>query len=356
MQPARRSDDNFFVISLKQSMEQDAEQMFHATLDSYHAALDTVGEAATEACPPVGEDLREALRKLGVDLTQTGSATKVQETTRAIQDQLKSWAQRASHVFEQGTFGMQEVLLMAGTAAEQVGDRDKRHTRQFTEFTDRLQATSELSDLVAMRQSLGQHSADLKNYVAQMVKDSEATIAHLRSQIARYESKLDEMEQIALQDPLTGLSNRRKVERQIEARIRAEQVFSVISLDLNGFKALNDTYGHLAGDDLLQQFATELRTAFRSHDVIGRVGGDEFVVLVDGDLSLAGAGLERIRRWVNGGYAVKGNPNAPKVKVSAAAGAAQRNPGESMRDILSRADAAMYADKPAASVASRASS
>ena len=108
----------------------------------------------------------------------------------------------------------------------------------------------------------------------------------------------------------------------------------MISLDLNDFKKLNDTYGHLAGDDLLKQFATELRTVFRSHDVIGRVGGDEFIVLVDGDLSVANARLERIRRWVNGSYAVKDNPDAPKVNVTAAVGAAQWNPGESMRDIL----------------------
>ena len=133
------------------------------------------------------------------------------------------------------------------------------------------------------------------------------------------------------------------------------QGFSVISLDLNGFKKLNDTYGHLAGDDLLKQFAAELRTVFRSHDVIGRVGGDEFIVLVDSDLSVASARLERIRRWVNGSYAIAGNPSAPKVKVTAAAGAAQWNPGESMRDILERADAAMYADKPSAHAAGRAS-
>jgi diguanylate cyclase (GGDEF)-like protein len=159
------------------------------------------------------------------------------------------------------------------------------------------------------------------------------------------------MEHIASQDPLTGLVNRRIVERHIETRIRAAQVFSLISLDLNGFKKLTDTYGHLAGDDLLKQFATELRTVFRSHDVIGRVGGDEFVVLVDGDISVAKARLERIRRWVNGSYAVKGNSDAPKVKVGAAVGAAQWNPGETMRDILDRADAAMYADKSAAAAA-----
>lgn len=351
---ARRSGDVSEVISLKQSIEEDAEQLLRAALDSFHSAMDTVGEAAAQACPPAGENLHKSLRELSAALTSPGSATEVVETTRAIQDELKSWAQRAAGVFQRSSTEIQQVLLMAGTTAEQVGERDKRYTRRFTEFGERLQATSRLSDVAAIRQSLGQHTVDLRSCVAQMVKDSETTIAHLRSQIARYESKLEEMEQIALEDPLTGLSNRRKVERQIEARIRAALMFSVISLDLNGFKALNDTYGHLAGDDLLKQFATELRTVFRSHDVIGRVGGDEFVVLVDGDLSIANARMERIRRWVNGSYAVKGSPNAPKVKVTAAAGAAQWNPGESMRDILSRADAAMYADKPPAPIAIQA--
>ena len=273
------------------------------------------------------------------------SEVEVARITQAVQDALKSWAENAFRLFKQSTEEMQDVLLMAGTAAEQVGERDKRYTKRFTEFSERLQATSKLSDVTAIRQSLGQHTADLKSYVAQMVKDSDRTIAQLRAQIASYESRLEEMEHIASEDLLTGLFNRRKVERHIETRIRSAKVFSVISLDLNGFKKLNDTYGHLAGDDLLKQFATELRTVFRAHDIIGRVGGDEFIVLVDGDLAVATARLERIRRWVNGSYAVKSNPHAPKVNVTAAVGAAEWNAGESMRDVLGRADAAMYEDK-----------
>jgi diguanylate cyclase (GGDEF)-like protein len=244
---------------------------------------------------------------------------------------------------------------MAGTAAQQVGERDKRYSRRFTEFGDRLQATSRLGDVVVIRHALGQHSADLKSYVAQMVKDSEETIGQLRSQLANYEFRLEEMEHLATQDALTGLSNRRKVERQIEVRIRSGQTFSVISLDLNGFKQLNDTYGHLAGDDLLQQFAVELRTVFRSYDIVGRIGGDEFIALLDADISVANAKLDRIRNWVNGNYAVKGNPSASKVKVTAAAGAAQWSPGETMLELLKRADEAMYADKKSSAMARRAS-
>ena len=332
-------------------MEQDAEQLLRTALDSYHAALDTVGEAAAQACPPAGEGLQASLSKLSAALTRPVSALEVAGITQTVQNELKSWAEHASQLFQQSSGEIQEILLMAGTAASQVGERDRRYTKRLTEFGERLQATSKLSDLMTVRQSLGQHSADLKSYVAQMVKESDGTIAQLRAQIAAYESKLEEMEQVALQDPLTGLSNRRKVERQIETRIRSAQVFSVISLDLNGFKSLNDTYGHMAGDDLLKQFATELQTIFRPHDVVGRVGGDEFIVLVDADLPAANARLERIRRWVNGSYPVAENPDAPKVAVTAAAGAVQWIPGESMRDVLGRADAAMYSDKPRATPA-----
>jgi diguanylate cyclase (GGDEF)-like protein len=179
--------------------------------------------------------------------------------------------------------------------------------------------------------------------------------ADLQTENSSYETKLEELKQVAFQDPLTGLSNRREVERQIAARIQTGQVFCVVCLDLKGFKELNDTFGHLAGDDLLKQFATQLRTAFRSHDVVGRTGGDEFVVLVDHDLPVAKTRLERIRRWVKQSYALTGNPDAPQVKLTTAGGVVQWKPGESMRDVLRRADAAMYADKPLASVTTRRS-
>jgi len=177
----------------------------------------------------------------------------------------------------------------------------------------------------------------------------------LQTENTSYETKLEEMKQVAFQDPLTGLSNRREVERQIAARIQTGQAFCVVCLDLNGFKQLNDTHGHLAGDDLLKQFATQLRTAFRAHDVVGRTGGDEFVVLVDQDLPVAKTRLERIRRWVKQSYALTENPDLPQVKLTAAGGVVQWKPGESMRDVLRRADAAMYADKPLAPVTTRRS-
>jgi len=117
--------------------------------------------------------------------------------------------------------------------------------------------------------------------------------------------------------------------------------------DLNGFKRVNDSYGHSAGDDVLKQFATELRSAFRATDDVGRWGGDEFLVVADCGLEDARRQIERVRQWVFGEYVVRGEGGQHKVKVDASVGAAECKAGEALAEVLARADAEMYRDKKA---------
>ena len=190
MQPGRRGVDGFIVISLKQSMEQDAEHLLQATLGSYRATIEAVGEAALQADPATGEALHQTMGQLSSGLDQTVSAARIAETQQIIDQELKTWSRRASDTIREKTSGMQDVLLIAGAAAEQVGERARHHAKRFTEFGGRLAATSKLSDLTTIRHSLGQHTTDLRSYVAQMVKENESTISQLRAQIASYEARL----------------------------------------------------------------------------------------------------------------------------------------------------------------------
>jgi diguanylate cyclase (GGDEF)-like protein len=79
-----------------------------------------------------------------------------------------------------------------------------------------------------------------------------------------YETKLKSLEHVILRDDLTLVASRRSVEERIRCNIEHQEVFCVVMLDLNCFKQVNDKYGHLAGDDLLKQFATELQLNTRS--------------------------------------------------------------------------------------------
>ena len=110
---------------------------------------------------------------------------------------------------------------------------------------------------------------------------------------------------------------------------------------------MNDKYGHPAGDSVLKQFAEELKSNVRPGDVVGRWGGDEFVILLDCDLSSATVLLERVRKWVFGEYTITPDGEAEKVRVwvSAAVGIAEWIPDEPAEQLIERADRAMYKEK-----------
>jgi len=104
--------------------------------------------------------------------------------------------------------------------------------------------------------------------------------------VARDVSAAKEEEQrlvrLAEQDPLTGLANRARFDAELEARVARSEAFAVLYLDLDGFKPINDEHGHAAGDRVLQQIGQRLARCIRRGDLVGRVGGDEFAVLLEG--------------------------------------------------------------------------
>jgi diguanylate cyclase (GGDEF)-like protein len=258
---------------------------------------------------------------------------------------LHTWSGRAAQFYQEKTDEVREILTIVAKAAGQVGDRDQRYAQHFGKLTERLQGIANLNDLTSIRQSLAKNVAELETCVTAMVRDGQDSVAELRAQMRVYQDRLEEVERIASQDPLTGLTNRRMIERQLELYASRGGPFSVIYIDLNGFKQINDTFGHLAGDDLLRQFAAELRAAFRTTDVVGRWGGDEFIVLVGGDFSDAVTRAERIGKWVDGEYTLKTESGLHKVQVSAASGVTSWQAGDTPATIFQRADAAMYQHK-----------
>jgi diguanylate cyclase (GGDEF)-like protein len=130
-----------------------------------------------------------------------------------------------------------------------------------------------------------------------------ASVAVLVAMRERLEHERDALRDFALSDPLTGIANRRSLLAQIDYEVarhtRASLSFSLLMLDLDGFKGLNDRYGHAAGDDLLRDVASAMRDAIRAQDTVARIGGDEFCVLApETDLSGTGQLVARVEQAV----------------------------------------------------------
>jgi diguanylate cyclase (GGDEF)-like protein len=154
--------------------------------------------------------------------------------------------------------------------------------------------------------------------------------------------------QLAVQashDALTGLANRRSVDSHLERRSKRETPFRVIYIDLNGFKKINDTYGHQAGDVLLKQVGERLGSAFRSTDIVGRWGGDEFVALVEAGSVDIQTHISRITQVFSKEFLISSGEVEQYVRMDAAVGVADWRPGETVAEVLQRADAEMYEQK-----------
>jgi diguanylate cyclase (GGDEF)-like protein len=154
------------------------------------------------------------------------------------------------------------------------------------------------------------------------------------------------LERRATTDDLTGLPNRREFERLTDESLLAAERFNtgacVMLIDLNGFKQINDTLGHQFGDLVLRAAAKRLSLAIRDTDVVGRWGGDEFVILLPGiqDGSAVRSSAERI------GASLGGTPIAEDVTVTAAIGAAlYPRHGTTLDELIRAADVAMYGAK-----------
>jgi len=318
-----------------------------AALAAYGSALEAMGSCSLEACPGLGCELRESLGELARSLTHGADCETLAATDRAVQQQLNGWGSRTARHYRQKSDEVKELLIVMAHTAESVGARDQRCAGQLHEVTSRLTAIASLDDLTQIRASIEKSAAELKTSIDRMTTEGKASIDRLRQQVSTYQAKLEEAEEIASRDALTGLRSRPFVEGLIERNIAARVAFCVAIVDIDGFKKVNDEHGHLTGDEVLKQFATELLSARRSTDVIGRWGGDEFIIVLDCGLSEASNQTSRLSKWVCGDYKVQGKSGPRRLKVEASIGLAEHKPDETMKNLLARADAAMYEQKAA---------
>ena len=323
------------------------DELLETALRSYRTALLDMGRSGYRACPAYGASLQQSLTELAKRLENEPAAGALRETSREAGDQLSRWGERTSEHLKGKAQEVKDLLIVLARTAESLGERDQRYASQLLQFTTRLRTVADLEDLTQVRSSLMQTASELKTYVDQMEQDSQLAIAQLESRVSTYETRLKETEDLALKDALTGLPNRLQLERRMEWRVENHQPFCAAFLDLNHFKQVNDRYGHPAGDELLKQFAGELRTNLRPADLVGRWGGDEFVVVLDCDLATASALMARVRKWAFGDYTIcepRGTEKA-RVRVSASIGIAEWLNGESVQQLIERADHKMYTDK-----------
>ncbi len=284
---------------------------------SLSAAVDTL---SARDVPLTGEEVEDLFDRHIADITSEATASISREFQRIISGIAVSTGEVAK---EAGHFG--QTLL----------DIEKNSVLPG--------ATIDIKALIASTQAMQASTNMLKAKLA----ESQHEIESLREEVTR-------VRDASLQDALTGLTNRRGFDQAIDAclgSLSAEDAADpsaqpcLLMCDIDHFKKINDTYGHLFGDKVIRAVAQVLTDNVKGRDTAARYGGEEFIVLLPNTpLEGARALAEKIRSTIEGGRIKKGG-GEETAKVTISLGVSRYVPGESSASFIERTDKALYVSK-----------
>jgi diguanylate cyclase (GGDEF)-like protein len=315
-------------------------------------ALQTLREAigytrahALTANPSVGPLFAPRLQELEDSLASHGHTVNLAALSVSLEKHLRDFGSTALKDHETRTEETRELVRLMAETAQSVAKQAHNSSRELNECAGKIERVGQLDSVHAMRSALQEHLTILRESIERESRSQAALVKSLETELTTAREKLHSAETAASVDTLTLLPNRRGFEKAFQNRIRQSTSFTIIVLDLNQFKGINDRYGHLVGDAVLRAFATKLRSAIRPNDVASRWGGDEFVVLLDCPLR---DGLPRSRdlhQKVCGRYQLPGPGGEVLVPVSASIGVAEACLGDTLDSLLQRADVQLYKRK-----------
>lgn len=237
----------------------------------------------------------------------------------------------------EGVLGAQVEVSSGGEVGELATSLNRLSSRLAASHEQTRQAMAELGDA---RDHLEQRVAERTSELAKVNEE-------LRHEIEERRRAEEALARAATTDYLTGLLNRpailRLLEQEVERTRRVPRPFSIILADLDRFKEINDTLGHEAGDQVLQQLGALLRDCVRSQDAVARWGGDELLLFLP-ETPLAGA-MEVGRKLLIATAECPQLVNRQDLRVTLSMGVATGTPGMSINECIRRADLALYRAK-----------
>lgn len=257
------------------------------------------------------------------------------------------------------------TIISAGVRAMAIGNAEAAHSlvKLGNGRAALLQVTGTIREIEVQERELLTQRVDIanrsenRNHLFMIIVGLSGTVMlafalmsvrALRRAFAREAAYRDELRLLAGTDELTGIANRRELmsglNREIAASLRSDRTLAFALIDIDHFKRVNDTYGHPAGDEVIRKVARAALAAVRGCDLVGRVGGEEFAIVLPGaGVAQAYEICERLRQRIQSDLIEL--PEGETISVSVSSGVSRLIKGETADELVARADAALYEAK-----------
>ncbi len=240
--------------------------------------------------------------------------------------------------------GMKQLLGKVASFAEQADQQVSQFGNSLQNYNDALRPDIDLSKLEAMIGNMSQDTQKMHGSMQHLQSQLEAS----KQEVEKLNKELKSAQGEALTDPLTGVANRRGYETKAKAILADSAIvakgISMLMLDIDHFKKVNDTFGHLFGDKVIQAVASMLKTKVKGQDIVARLGGEEFgVLLPETDVKGAFVVAEQIRQGIEKSKIRRQDAQEPIGGVTISIGVACF--GGDLTLMMDQADKALYASK-----------
>ncbi|WP_028324318.1 GGDEF domain-containing protein [Desulfatirhabdium butyrativorans] len=242
------------------------------------------------------------------------------------------------------------IELLRSALTDFMGETQTFNSRIY-EQNVRMEAITQLDDIRKIKESLQTEVANMKRTIQEKQETDSKRIETLSREVVSLKSNLEEAQAAASLDALTGAYNRlsfdTKIQWCIEKNAVIREPLSLLMCDLDDFKKINDSYGHITGDRVLKGFVLECKGFFRNNDFIARFGGEEFAILLPG-MPLKKAlkrGKELCNSLASKQYLIDASKPDQKLAFTVSIGVSELKKDDTVASFIDRADKALYRAK-----------
>ncbi|MGA3188969.1 MAG: GGDEF domain-containing protein [Bryobacteraceae bacterium] len=283
----------------------DSEQLsaLHTAVNNYLTTVLAVSECLGAACPEVGGPYRHRLNRLRTRLAFDATPEALTESTAVIERELKDYSSKTAKYITQHGVELRQAIDALEGIVKSISQRQDFYGARLRQFAAQMETTPYPSDPEHLSEVVALQAAGLLGCVESMSNDTQSLVSRMRTELTAVTERLQDAE---VTDRLTGLMNRREMERQIEQRKAAGEDPVIVVFELSGD----------VRDEVAQQAAARLGSQFRHHDLICRWTEYEFLVLFQGTREIAHARTEQIIPWIAGKYPLD-NGEIVEIRVDA---------------------------------------
>jgi diguanylate cyclase len=342
--------DNLVELNIRLSDGQEREAVYQDVLRTLFVLLK---DFALDIAELRTDRFREALDRFAEKFFAQDKPRRIRGRFDKQKTAIAAFIERQKIYLQEREAELRNIIDLLTHAMVAVNTENDAYHRKILRQGEKMEQITRLDDIRKIKSALEKEIASLRETVRSKQAGEEARVENLSGQVKSLRQELQLAKEESRRDGLTGIFNRRAFDDHLqslcERNLLQRHDFALLILDIDDFKAVNDTYGHPVGDRVLLALADVCRQMVRSDDFLGRYGGEEFVIVLPGASRRNAAKKARqICKIIQSTHYTLGDgDDQPTLALTVSIGVAAHKSGDTAAALLERADKALYDAKRA---------